>query len=241
MMKVSIFTCLCLSFIHVNAFVPHPQVHHHLSRPSVGLFDVPKENPTKANGEKVEFDIDGFTKSISRVIEVSNIDVSAVTKNIKEGELGSRGEVYFAAQLLLIVLILLGGLPVFSGPLHYIVGPSLILAGLSVSSLGAQDLGNSITPLPKPIPKGLKTQGIYAQMRHPMYAGLLCIMFGLSILTNSADRLLLTILLGYLVEVKSTKEEEFLTDVYGNEYTNYKRDVPQKFLPNELVEKLPWK
>jgi protein-S-isoprenylcysteine O-methyltransferase Ste14 len=88
-------------------------------------------------------------------------------------------------------------------------GPGLLLGGSVIALKAFGDLGSdSLSPFPSP-PKGasLKLDGIYGQMRHPMYTGLLMIMAGLSIATNSADRLLLTALLWFLVDIKASKEE----------------------------------
>jgi protein-S-isoprenylcysteine O-methyltransferase Ste14 len=83
------------------------------------------------------------------------------------------------------------------------------LGGSVIALKAFGDLGSdSLSPFPSP-PKGaaLKMEGIYGQMRHPMYTGLLMVMAGLSIATNSADRLLLTALLWFLVDIKASKEE----------------------------------
>ena len=55
-----------------------------------------------------------------------------------------------------------------------------------------------------------------------MYTGLLTIMLGLSLWTNSADRLLLTALLLYVIDIKSEKEEAFLLQEFPFEYPKYK-------------------
>ena len=84
-----------------------------------------------------------------------------------------------------------------------------MLGGFVVALASLGDLGSdSLSPFPAP-PRGaiLKTDGIYARMRHPLYTGLIMIMAGLSIATNNADRLLLTAVLWYLLEIKSDKEE----------------------------------
>ena len=125
---------------------------------------------------------------------------------------------------------------IFSG------GPGLLLGGLVVALASLGDLGSdSLSPFPAP-PRGasLKTDGIYAQMRHPLYTGLLMVMAGLSIATNNADRLLLTAVLWYLLEIKSDKEEDFLTQEYGQEYMDYKEAVPGKFVPADLFDDMPW-
>jgi protein-S-isoprenylcysteine O-methyltransferase Ste14 len=88
-------------------------------------------------------------------------------------------------------------------------GPGLLLGGTVIVLKAFGDLGSdSLSPFPSP-PKGatLKMDGIYQQMRHPMYTGLIMIMAGLAIATDSADRLLLTALLWFLIDIKANKEE----------------------------------
>jgi protein-S-isoprenylcysteine O-methyltransferase Ste14 len=88
-------------------------------------------------------------------------------------------------------------------------GPGLLLGGTVIVLKAFGDLGSdSLSPFPSP-PKGatLKMDGIYQQMRHPMYTGLMMIMAGLAIATDSADRLLLTALLWFLIDIKANKEE----------------------------------
>ena len=85
-----------------------------------------------------------------------------------------------------------------------------MVGGLALSVLSVIDLGSdSLTPFLPPTDSGsLKTGGIYAQMRHPLYAGLVAVMGGLSLVTSSADRLLLTAALFALVNAKATLEED---------------------------------
>jgi len=154
----------------------------------------------------------------------SKFDPSKVANNIQpaDGEKwGSRGETYFVVQAVLFVSIVFGGLPVIGDPLCNVLGPVLLLGGAALVLLSVVDLGSdSLTPFPKPVGT-LKTEGIYAEVRHPIYAGLLAVALGLSILTNSADRLLLTGVLFYLLDVKTDKEEAFLLDEYGVDYEVY--------------------
>jgi protein-S-isoprenylcysteine O-methyltransferase Ste14 len=121
-------------------------------------------------------------------------------------------------------------------------GPGLLLGGGAVVVQSLAALGSdSLSPFPAPPRTGaLKTDGIYGQMRHPMYTGLIMVMSGLSIFTDSADRLLLTALLAYLVEIKSNKEEAYLLESYGQAYNDYMEQVPEKFLPTFLMEAMPW-
>jgi protein-S-isoprenylcysteine O-methyltransferase Ste14 len=151
--------------------------------------------------------------------KVSKMDVGQVVANLQSGgEVGQRGEVYAIGQAVLIFFILIGGVPVLGGPLRIVAGPSLLLGGVALVLLSLVDLGSdSLTPFLTPTDEGsLKKEGIYASMRHPLYTGLISLMGGLSILSNSADRLLLTVALCALIDVKASKEEEYLKEKFPN-------------------------
>jgi protein-S-isoprenylcysteine O-methyltransferase Ste14 len=175
------------------------------------------------SGKKPSFDVSDIASAADRTLqELSSYDVSKVVGNM-DGEVGKRGELYVLAQGVLIVCIVLGGVPVVGEPIQAVLGPLLLLSGLLVGVLSVVDLGSdSLSPFPKPSSSGsLKTTGVYGQMRHPMYTALMTVMLGLSMISNSADRLLLTGLLYYLLEVKSDKEEAFLAEQYGSDYAAY--------------------
>jgi protein-S-isoprenylcysteine O-methyltransferase Ste14 len=169
-------------------------------------------------------DMSAVTEAASKALDFSSFNIDDVVKNLQSGgALGTRGEVYVAGQAALVLCILIGGVPVLGDSLFALLGPALFLGGGALALVSVSDLGSdSLSPFPTPAEDGsLKTQGIYAQMRHPMYAGLLFVMLGLSLMTNSADRLLLTGGLFYLLDVKTTKEEEYLTEQYGDDYKVY--------------------
>lgn len=200
-------------------------------------------NENNNNNEEPIINFSVISDAANRAMEeLPKYDASQVQNNLQQGELGKRGEVYFAAQAALIVCILADGIPLVGDPVRIVLGPLILLAGLATALLSIVDLGSdSLSPFPKPTEDGaLKTSGLYAQMRHPMYTALLCVMLGVSLVTDSADRLLLTGLLWYLLEVKSDKEEVFLMDRFGGDYADYKTQVPEKFLPMALSKILPW-
>lgn len=170
---------------------------------------------------------------------LSNVD--AIKANTMEGEVGQRGEIYSVAQAVIILCILSGGVPFIGDKLTILVGPGLFLLGAAAMVLGVSDLGTALTPWPVP-PKGdtgLKTEGVYALIRHPLYAGVLAAMAGLSIITGSANRLLLTAILFYSLNIKAEYEEEEMTKKYPA-YDSYKEAVPGRFFPAELVNAMPW-
>ncbi|MCB8964441.1 MAG: isoprenylcysteine carboxylmethyltransferase family protein [Bacteroidales bacterium] len=80
----------------------------------------------------------------------------------------------------------------------------------------------------------LKTNGVYKDVRHPSYFGLLLIMVGFSVSMNSyISILIITIpmLLAILYRIKV--EEEILHAEFGDEYSNYKKNT-KKLIP-ELI------
>jgi len=167
----------------------------------------------------------------------------SIVSNIVDGELGRRGEVYTLAQLVLLLSIALGGVPVIGGVVSLIGGPLLLLLGLTVMLSSATEMGPTLSPWPVPSKETtalLKQGWLYGNVRHPMYAGLLATCVGFAVATGDTTRLLLTIVLWYILDVKTNKEEVELRAIFGTEYDQYQRDVTGKFVPNELLAQLPW-
>lgn len=83
------------------------------------------------------------------------------------------------------------------------------------------------------------TSGVYSYVRHPVYAGNLGCFVGLSIMTHSSMRLLLSLLYYIVVELKSRQEEVNMGKEFGgNVYRDYRGRVKGKFFPSRdlLVE-----
>lgn len=174
-------------------------------------------------------------------LDFSSVDVTAVQKNLMDGEFGKRGEGYVIAQVAVSLFLFVGFIPIVGDLVFLLLGPLLCLAGLAVMILGVTDLGDALSPWPVPAPSstGLKTSGLYAQMRHPLYAGVLATAAGFSIWTGSATRLLLTAILLYVFELKTEYEEEELMQRFPD-YKEYRENVKGKFVPRALVEQMPW-
>jgi protein-S-isoprenylcysteine O-methyltransferase Ste14 len=108
-------------------------------------------------------------------------------------------------------------------------GPRVTYWGLVLSALGAalvawsvRELGSSITPFPKPLPRGkLVETGPYRLLRHPIYVGGFLFFAGLS-LAFSAWGLLLTAALGAFWVAKARLEERLLLERFP-EYAEYRR------------------
>ena len=153
-----------------------------------------------------------------------------------KGRVGERGEQYVIAQFSLLLFIAIGGVPFIGNAdalLSDIVGPLMILLGILLVYRSVIDLNNNLSPWPIPTTErgSLVDIGIYSCIRHPMYAGVLLGMIGLSLWTESFLRLLLTILLLLVLDAKSDYEETKLIDTYGSSYEDYMIKVPGKFFP----------
>ena len=109
-------------------------------------------------------------------------------------------------------------------------GSIVVVAGAGVLVVAAVNLGRSLTPLPTPAPKAsLRTGGLYRFVRHPIYSGLLALVFGGAVTSGSAVRLgLATALLG-LLSRKAAWEEDMLRRRYSG-YDDYARRTP-RFVP----------
>ena len=157
--------------------------------------------------------------------------ITQVKANINEGELSTRGEGWFIGQAVLLLGVLFAPPEPLAPIVEATVGLSAIAAGLGLGAAAVADLGSqNLTPWPKPVERNeLKTEGVYSLCRHPMYTCLISMSFGLSLLTLSFERLLLTSALFALLSVKAGREEKFLNEKHGERYRAYSAYVPQFF------------
>jgi len=76
-------------------------------------------------------------------------------------------------------------------------------------------LGNSFSIFPKPVAEhGLRTNGIYGLVRHPMYAGLIGAGFGLGLATGNPVLWGPTVLLLVFFDFKARYEETMLAELH---------------------------
>ena len=109
-------------------------------------------------------------------------------------------------------------------------GSTAVVAGGAILLLAALNLGRSLTPLPTPAPRGaLRTGGLYRFVRHPIYSGLLLLLFGSAAGSGSAVRLAVAGALLGLLTRKARWEEDMLRRRYPG-YDDYARRTP-RFVP----------
>ncbi len=149
--------------------------------------------------------------------------------------LGPRGEGWVVLQSLLFAAIvacaLLGaGWPERTEWPLRIVGIALEVCGAILGVLGVRGLGSSFTAFPLPREHaGLRRAGIYKLVRHPIYGGVIVVALGSS-LWRSPLALVPTVLLAGVFELKSRREELWLTERYP-EYAGYRAATPHRFIP----------
>lgn len=147
-----------------------------------------------------------------------------------------RGGGWVAVQVMLIGAILLSAVapaawPGRLAPVSWAVGGAILAPGVALLAAGGIGLGSALTPFPAPRPNaGLRTTGIYARVRHPMYGGGILIGLGWSIVFASLVGLLLTLGLALFADRKSRREERWLEQTYAG-YGAYRRRTPRRLLP----------
>jgi protein-S-isoprenylcysteine O-methyltransferase Ste14 len=105
------------------------------------------------------------------------------------------------------------------------VGGALLGVGALVGILGALVLGESRTPFPKPRDDArLIRHGIYAWIRHPLYASLIALSFGWACLWASAPGAVLALIQAVLLDAKARREEQWLREKFPG-YADYAASV----------------
>ncbi len=145
---------------------------------------------------------------------------------------GSRGEWYVVVQVALLLLVFLGPRgfpgrpPLPGGSLSAVIGVALMIGGLLLLVAGGTGLGlPNLTPLPYPRERGVLVRtGVFGLVRHPMYGGGVILAFGWALVVHGWLTLLYAAVLFAFVDVKSRREEEWLTEKFP-EYDDYRRHV----------------
>ena len=123
----------------------------------------------------------------------------------------------------------LGTLSNFPATVLTAIGITLIIAGLLVWFIGAMrsEMDDHIKE------NRLKTDGIYAWVRNPMYSGWWMLIPGISLMWHNIFLIPVTIInWGIMTVVLKTTEEKWLRVLYGQEYEEYCKRV------NRCI---PWK
>ena len=116
------------------------------------------------------------------------------------------------------------------GWLRFLSALAAIAAGGWLLLRGFVDLGESLTPMPRPRSDArLIESGVYRRLRHPIYAGLMLGGLGWAALTASLPAFLVGLLLALFLDAKARREEAWLLERYAG-YADYRRRS-KRFLP----------
>lgn len=110
-----------------------------------------------------------------------------------------------------------------------ILGAALFVAGSAGILAAAWFLGRALTPVPEPNGAGMSARGVYAWVRHPMYTSVVVGSLGVALARGAACAWLLVMALALFFELKTRREERFLTIAYSG-YASYASRTG-KFIP----------
>jgi protein-S-isoprenylcysteine O-methyltransferase Ste14 len=117
-------------------------------------------------------------------------------------------------------------LPVFLRWLGFLLG----LAGLAVWIWAQIALGKDWSPQLQLREKHrLITTGLYARMRHPLYAGMIVWMSGLALLSANWIIVGLGVLMCSMFLARMPREEQMMIDAFGEEYREYMKRTGRLF------------
>jgi protein-S-isoprenylcysteine O-methyltransferase Ste14 len=132
----------------------------------------------------------------------------------------------------LLLIILVGPLTAFYNvwkiPTHHLATVGL---GLFIFLMGAYVYFKWEIFWYKTYRGQLVTDGIFHRIRHPHYASLLIIGFGLALFFYSLMALVIALLAIPIMIWSIIDEEKLLIQQYGEEYENYMKKVPWRIIP----------
>jgi len=99
----------------------------------------------------------------------------------------------------------------------------ITIFGVLILLLALLQLNTNLSPFPTPKSNSQLIQtGLYKYIRHPIYTGILVMLFGYGFYVNSAFKIVITLILLILFFFKSSYEEERLLSKYHN-YIEYRK------------------
>lgn len=147
----------------------------------------------------------------------------------------SRGGAWVIAQFVLMLLILITGPALGMGwamtsTACRWTGILFIAAGAWLGLAGVRDLGRNRTPFPKPLADGHLVQaGVYRLVRHPLYAALIWLGLGWSLVFGSPTGAAIAIVQAVFLDAKARREERWLGEKFSG-HAAWSKEV-KRFVP----------
>ena len=141
-----------------------------------------------------------------------------------------QGAAWVAAQFALMLALLVAGpwwRGQWAGMATPAIGFALVLLGAWLGIAGVRALGvnRTVFPVPKPGAQ-LVTTGIFARVRHPLYASVIALGFGWALLWCSGPAFALAAAQVIFLYAKARLEERLLRERFA-EYADYSLRVPR--------------
>jgi protein-S-isoprenylcysteine O-methyltransferase Ste14 len=112
------------------------------------------------------------------------------------------------------------------------LGWAAVVGGAVLAAGAARTLGTDLTPSVTPREgAALRTEGLYAVSRHPLYAGLLLASGGAVLARGRLTTAVASAALAVVLHVKAGAEDRVLADRYGQAWRTYAARVP-RLLPH---------
>ncbi|KAJ1392417.1 hypothetical protein B484DRAFT_459420 [Ochromonadaceae sp. CCMP2298] len=151
---------------------------------------------------------------VTNILTSGQVLVTNLIKNTGEGEFGTRGEQYLGAIFVLSCSIILGLHSLLEMLIRFLISVSAglyIVLGGALIVLGLFELRANVSLFHLPIERNkLITSGVFQLVRHPMYGGLLLLCIGLSITGRRWDKMVLSVILGLVLDKVADLEEAAL-------------------------------
>jgi protein-S-isoprenylcysteine O-methyltransferase Ste14 len=143
-----------------------------------------------------------------------------------------RGDLFVAGQLLCAIGVLWPGRARWTLPSAVRLGAmAAVVTGSLLTVAASRRLGHKLRAHPEPSAEAvLRTDGPYARVRHPIYAGLLLGTSGVAVLRARPEPLVAAGVLAGLLHLKADYEEGLLRARFGAAYEAYAARVP-RFVP----------
>jgi len=127
--------------------------------------------------------------------------------------------------------LILFEIPILNIPiylLHFVVFIPFIISAIWFGIMGAREVTLKVAETHKV--EKIVTTGVYSYIRHPQYFGGILAHIGITLLLSSYLSLLITPLILFINVLLSWKEEKELIKEFGDDYREYKQNVPM-FIP----------
>lgn len=135
--------------------------------------------------------------------------------------------------LLLILFVLLPKRRGLFAPPDFldVLGIILMIGGFTIAIIALLGLGAALTPTPVPQQNAaLRTGGIYALIRHPIYSGILVAALGFTLAVGSIWQVILWVALIAFFYAKAFWEDRLLAEKHGVAWFDY-ADHVSSFIP----------